>query len=74
MAENNQDQSPKEALVSFIVSNFYRFINNPNTADERGLMMLVAALGLINTSDSTQAQNAARRLAQAALSKKSINK
>ena len=76
MAEK-QIQSPeeaREALISFITSNFYRFINNPDSADQRSLLMLVAAISLVSASDSSQAQNAAKRLAQAALAKTSKSK
>lgn len=64
--DDEQDLSTKKALVSFIASNLYRFANKPE-GDTKGLMLLVAALGILNTSDDATAVNAARRLATAAL-------
>lgn len=57
----------KKNTVNFIVSNFYRFINSGNEGDDRALLMLVAALSVLNTSDDSQAVQAARRLTQMAL-------
>lgn len=64
--DEEQDLSTKKALVNFIASNLYRFANKPE-GDTKGLMLLVAALGILNTSDDQSAVNAARRLATAAL-------
>ena len=64
--EDEQDLSTKKALVNFIASNLFRFANKPE-GDTKGLMLLVAALGILNTSDDAQAVNTARRLATAAL-------
>jgi hypothetical protein len=64
--EEEQDLTTKKALVNFIASNLFRFANKPE-GDTKGLMLLVAALGILNTSDDAQAVNTARRLATAAL-------
>lgn len=64
--EDEQDLSTKKAIVNFIAANLYRFANKPE-GDTKGLMLLVAALGVLNTSDDATAVNAARRLATAAL-------
>lgn len=64
--EDEQDLSTKKALVNFIASNLFRFANRPE-GDTKGLMLLVAALGILNTSDDASAVNVARRLATAAL-------
>lgn len=64
--EDEQDLSTKKALVNFIASNLFRFANRPE-GDTKGLMLLVAALGILNTSDDAAAVNVARRLATAAL-------
>jgi hypothetical protein len=64
--EEELDLSTKTALVNFIAANLYRFANKPK-GDDKGLMLLVAALGILNTSDDITAVNAARRLATAAL-------
>ena len=71
---NEQDEQPndqRDQLINFIVQNFYRFINNPSMADDRSLLMLIAALATISASDgeSSQAMQAARRLAQNALAR-----
>jgi hypothetical protein len=66
-ASNEEDDlSTKKALVNFIAANLFRFANKPH-GDTKGLMLLVAALGILNTSDDQTAINAARRLATAAL-------
>jgi hypothetical protein len=64
--EDEQDLTTKKALVNFIASNLFRFANKPD-GDTKGLMLLVAALGILNTSDDATAVNTARRLATAAL-------
>jgi len=63
--------STKAGLINFIVSNFYRFINNPNMRDDKALLMLIAALSTISASDgdSSQALQLAKRLAQGAMSR-----
>ena len=65
-ADEEQDLSTKKAIVSFIASNLYRFANKPD-GDTKGLMLLVAALGILQTGDNATTVNAARRLATAAL-------
>jgi hypothetical protein len=64
--DDEQDLSTKKALVSFIAANLHRFANRPD-GDTKGLMLLVAALGILNTGDDATAINTARRLATAAL-------
>jgi hypothetical protein len=70
---NEEDEAPdgREQLINFIVQNFYRFINNPSTKDDRSLLMLIAALSTISATDgnSPAALQAARRLAQSALAR-----
>jgi hypothetical protein len=70
---NEEDEAPdgREQLINFIVQNFYRFINNPSMKDDRALLMLIAALATISATEgnSPQALQAARRLAQNALSR-----
>lgn len=61
--------STKGAVINYIVANFYRFINNPNTTDNKVLLTLIAALGIVNASDDPAAIGAARRLAQNALTR-----
>jgi len=70
--EEDDDTSleTKNALVSFITSNLYRYINSDAT-DNKPLLMLIAALSVLNTSNSTTALNTARRLATGAMQKAS---
>lgn len=56
----------KKGVVNFITSNFYRFINSPDEGDNKALLMLVAALSVLNTDQPNSVQ-VARRLAQMAL-------
>lgn len=57
----------RSAIVNTIVSNFYRTINRGN-GDTKQLLLLIAALSVLNTStNSAQAISAARRLAQLAM-------
>ena len=65
-SNEEEDLSTKKALVNFIAANLFRFANKPE-GDTKGLMLLVAALSILNTSDDQTAINAARRLATAAL-------
>lgn len=69
--EEDEVGGSREQLINFIVQNFYRFINNPSMKDDRALLMLIAALATISASEgnSPAALNAARRLAQNALSR-----
>lgn len=72
-AEDDQTtpEDQKDRLVNFIVQNFYKFINNPGMADDRSLLMLIAALSAVSAAgDGSQAAlQAARRLAQGAMSR-----
>jgi hypothetical protein len=65
--DDTEDLSTKKALVNFIASNLYRFANKPEGENTKGLLLLIAALGVLNTSDDPQAINTARRLATAGL-------
>lgn len=63
----------KKGVVNFIVSNFYRFVNSPEESDNKSLIMLVAALTILN-ADQPNATQIARRLAQVALVRSSRKK
>lgn len=73
--DNLKDQlekaTTKKAVIAFITSNFFRFINGPDEQDNKSLTMLTAALTILNTSDDLGAISTARRLAQAALQRRS---
>ena len=72
-AKDEQDLSSKKAIVSFIAANLMRFVNKPD-GDEKGLIMLVAALSVLNMGEDSATINIARRLATAALVAKSKSK
>lgn len=58
----------KQATLNFIASNFYRFTNSPDETDSKSLLMLIAALGVLNMGDDNpNAIQIAKRLAQLAL-------
>lgn len=70
--EEDQEQDsvdPRRQLIQMITSNFYRFINNPDHKDDRGLLFLIAAIGLLGIGNDSQTVNASKRLAQLALSR-----
>lgn len=56
----------KASVVNTIVSNFQRFTNSADEKDNGALLMLTAALAVLNVSDSSQAVQAAKRLSQMA--------
>jgi hypothetical protein len=64
-----QLETTKKSLIGFIGSNLARFISKADKEDNRSILLLIAALQLINTSDDTQSLTVARRLATAALTK-----
>lgn len=68
--DTDQDLSSKKALVNFIAANLYRFANKPEADNIKSLLLLIAALGVLNASDDLQAVNVARRLATGALTVK----
>ncbi len=72
-AKDDQDLSSKKAIVSFIAANLMRFVNKPE-GDDKGLIMLVAALSVLNMGEDATTINIARRLATAALVAKSRSK
>ena len=56
----------KKTVINFITANLYRFINSPEEKDTKSLLMLIAALSVLNT-DQPEALQTARRIAQMAL-------
>lgn len=63
MPEVNQPDN-KSTLVDYILSNITRLANAGNKADQRQLILLVAAISLLNVDDSAKIRSAARRVAQ----------
>jgi hypothetical protein len=70
VSEANELANSKTNTLNFIVSNFYRFINKEDK-DNKALLLLIAALTVLNTAKEgdTQVISTARRLAQSALSR-----
>ena len=64
--EEDKTKNAKQSVVNTIVSNFQRFANSSKEGDVAALTMLTAAISILGTSDSPQAVQAARRLAQMA--------
>lgn len=72
-ADATSDEA-KRAVIATITSNFYKFINNPDSGDNKGLLMLIAALTTLNADDTPQTLAAAKRLAQMAFIRTSKKK
>lgn len=75
--DNNEDEdedqtskSAKRALLSTINSNFQRVISQPDGGDNRSLLIMLAALGVLNSSDDPQSLATAKRLATLSMSRK----
>ena len=68
--DSNDDlELTKKSLVTFISSNLARFLSKSDRQDNTPLLMLIAALQLVNTASDTQSLTVARRLATSALAK-----
>lgn len=65
---DQESTTTKKALVNLIATNLYKYVNS-DSYDTKGLILLVAALSLLNTSEDSQAINTARRLAVSAMSR-----
>jgi hypothetical protein len=64
-----KDPQTKDALVDYILSNITKLANSASKADQRQLIMLVAAISLLNVGDSPKILSAARRVAQLSMIK-----
>lgn len=65
--DDQQTKDPRKGLIQFITSNFYRFVQHPDLKDDRGMLLLIAAISLLNMGDDSQTINTAKRLAQLAV-------
>lgn len=54
----------KDAIVNYILSNITKVANSASGDDQRQLIMLVAAIALLNLGDSSKVISSARRVAQ----------
>ena len=63
----DEAQGDPSGLKDLILMNFYRLANNPRS-NERQILLLTAALSLINSANDSRAVNVARRLYQQAMS------
>ncbi len=59
-----KDDFDQNSLISYVTANFYRLAQDG--ADDKALLTLIAAIGMMNIDDD-QAQTAAKRLATLAL-------
>jgi hypothetical protein len=66
--DDEQPITSKRALVNLIATSLFRLTNTAGVEDTRGLLLLIAALSVLNVSDDPQSINTARRLAGAASS------
>jgi len=63
----DEAQGDPSGLKDLILMNFYRLANNPRS-NERQILLLTAALSLINSANDSRAVTVARRLYQQAMS------
>lgn len=62
----DEAQGDPSGLKDLILMNFYRLANNPRS-NERQILLLTAALSLINSANDSRAVTVARRLYQQAM-------
>lgn len=67
--EEDDDKSvdSRRNLIQFITSNFYRLAQQQDLKNDRGMLLLLAAISMLSVDDDTQIVNTAKRLAQLAL-------
>lgn len=63
-----KSSNTKAGLQSLIANAFFRFANEKDQ-DTKGMLLLIAALSILNSGDDVQTLNAARRLATAGMSR-----
>lgn len=63
-----KSSNTKAGLQSLIANAFFRFANEKDQ-DTKGMLLLIAALSMLNSGDDVQTLNAARRLATAGMSR-----
>jgi hypothetical protein len=73
LKKHQEIQSLEEAndtsgLYDLIMMNFYKMTNGSiSSGDEKKIMLLTAAMGILNSSRDSRAMNAARKLYQKAM-------
>ena len=70
--EKNVDS--KKSLIQYITANFYRLAQQPDTKNDRGMLLLLAAISMLSVDDDAQSINLAKRLAQLALTQSNKSK
>ena len=58
----------KAGLQALIANAFFKFANEKNQ-DTKGMLLLIAAISMLNSGDDVHTLNAARRLATAGMSR-----
>jgi hypothetical protein len=63
-----EESGDASGLHDLILMNFYKMTNgNISSGDEKKIMLLTAAMGILNGSRDSRAMNAARKLYQKAM-------
>lgn len=66
-ADDADDAGTRKSMLALITSYFQRFVNSGDVKDNRSLLLLVAALNILNSNtDDSYAISTAKRLAQMA--------
>ena len=68
LLEGVEDSAGNESLINYITSQFYKAVNDKDT-DQRRLMLLVAAISMLNIPGEAS-QTAAKKLAQMSTGKR----
>lgn len=64
---DDADEGTRKSMLALITSYFQRFVNSADVKDNRSLLLLVAALNVLNSNtDDSYAISTAKRLAQMA--------
>ena len=71
---DNSAETTKRALITTITSNIQRLITQPGAINDKGLLVLIAALSVLNSSEDPVALATAKRLAVLAMTKRSKDK
>ena len=64
----------KRAMVNQIASYLNRFVASPKEGDVKSMLLLIAALSVLNTTETDQSIQTAKRLAQLAFNRSSRGK
>lgn len=76
LKEEDDDKTvdSRKSLIQFITANFYRLAQQQDLKNDRGMLLLIAAISMLSVDDDTQIVNTAKRLAQLALTQSGKSK